>query len=40
MKDSKNKWNLVGLTSFGYGCGDFGCYTRVTIFFYILKAFI
>ena len=29
---SDKKWNLVGLTSWGYGCGDGGVYTRVSAF--------
>ena len=27
------KWYLGGLTSWGYGCGDGGVYTRVSLYF-------
>jgi len=30
--DDDNKWYLIGLTSWGYGCGDGGVYTRCSAF--------
>jgi len=32
IKSSDGRWYLVGLTSFGIGCGNTGVYTRVTAF--------
>jgi len=32
VKHDDNNWYLVGLTSWGYGCGDGGVYTRVGAF--------
>jgi trypsin len=29
-KDSNGRWNVVGITSYGYGCNDGGVYTRVS----------
>jgi hypothetical protein len=42
-KDSNGKWNVVGITSYGYGCSDGGVYTRVIYFyqkFSLFKVFI
>jgi len=30
---SNGKWQLGGLTSWGYGCGDGGVYTRVSLYY-------
>ena len=30
---SAGKWQLGGLTSWGYGCGDGGVYTRVSLYY-------
>jgi secreted trypsin-like serine protease len=32
MKSSSGRWDLVGITSWGRGCGDIGVYTRVNMY--------
>jgi secreted trypsin-like serine protease len=32
VKHSDNKWFLIGLTSWGYGCGDGGVYARTSAY--------
>jgi secreted trypsin-like serine protease len=32
VKNSNGFWDLIGLTSWGYGCGDGGVYTRVAAY--------
>jgi trypsin len=38
-QDSNGKWNVVGITSFGYGCSDGGVYTRVIYFYHFILSF-
>jgi secreted trypsin-like serine protease len=33
VRDSDNKWYVVGITSYGYGCGDGGVYTKTAAFY-------
>jgi secreted trypsin-like serine protease len=30
VRGNDGRWQLVGITSFGFGCGDTGAYTRAS----------
>jgi len=32
VEESNNLWSIIGLTSWGYGCGDGGVYTRTSYY--------
>ncbi|RNA13676.1 Serine ase stubble, partial [Brachionus plicatilis] len=37
---SQDRWQLAGLTSWGYGCGDGGVYTRTSHYYDWIKEVI